>query len=110
MDGKNTEKRSTSKRFFCVCAPHYTCLIEGGTLKTQHYPVKFKHLPQTEVNLLLEQYPMEIIQKRKGIWCETTETLEMTDIPGNHANWPNRRVVGQTGIHSFKEMKSYGFK
>lgn len=109
MDGKNTEKRSTSKRFFCVCAPHYTCLIEGGTLKTQHYPVKFKHLPPTEVNLLLEQSPKEIIQKRKGIWCETTETLEMTDIPGTR-QLAQQKSRGQTGIHSFKEIKSYGFK
>lgn len=36
--------------------------------------------------------------------------LETTRIPGNHAKWPNRRVAGQTGIHSFKEIKLNGFK
>ena len=59
---------------------------------------------------LSELHPKEIIQKRKIILCKTTEALIKKEISRNHTNWPSKRMVEQTRIHKFNEIKSYDFK
>lgn len=62
MDGKNTEKRSTSKGFFVCALLHLSC--RRWDFEKSALPCEVQIYHKTEVNLLLEQYPKEIIQKR----------------------------------------------